>query len=77
MRGNITKRGKNSWQLKIALDVVNGNRILSAMTVGEYLRAWLSSTLTQSPKTLERYGELAERRIIPHLVPSSCKSCAR
>lgn len=47
------------------------------MTVGEYLRAWLSSTLTQSPKTLERYGELAERRIIPHLVPSSCKSCAR
>jgi integrase len=38
-----------------------------AMTVSEYLHAWLNSTLTQSPKTLERYRELAERQIIPHL----------
>jgi len=98
MRGNITKRGRNSWQLKIALGVINGKRKTryasvrgtykdaqkeltrlthaadigslpdpSAMTIGEYLHAWLSSTLTQSPKTLERYGELAERQIIPHL----------
>jgi integrase len=37
------------------------------MTVGEYLRAWLGSTLTQSPKTLERYRELTEHQIIPHL----------
>ena len=37
------------------------------MTVGEYLSAWLDSTLTQSPKTMERYRELAEHQIVPHL----------
>jgi integrase len=37
------------------------------MTVRGYLQAWLSSTLTQSPKTLERYRELATRQIIPYL----------
>jgi integrase len=39
----------------------------SAMTVREYLEVWLGSTLTQSPKTLERYRELAAHQIIPHL----------
>jgi len=37
------------------------------MTVGEYLLAWLDTTHAQSPKTLERYCELAQRQIIPHL----------
>ena len=37
------------------------------MTVGEYLLAWLDTTHAQSPKTLERYRELAQRQIIPHL----------
>jgi len=37
------------------------------MTVGEYLRAYLDSALRLSPKTLERYRELAERQVIPHL----------
>jgi integrase len=37
------------------------------MSVGEYVLRYLSTTLTQSPKTLERYTELAERQIIPHL----------
>lgn len=36
-------------------------------TISVYLRNWLASTLAQSPKTLERYRELAERQIIPHL----------
>ena len=36
-------------------------------TVAEYLRAWLDSALGMSPKTLERYRELTERQIIPHL----------
>jgi len=35
--------------------------------VTEYLRAWLNSATKQSPKTLERYGQLAEGQIIPHL----------
>jgi hypothetical protein len=39
----------------------------SSATVAEYLRSWLDSTHTQSPKTLERYHELAEHQIIPHL----------
>lgn len=37
------------------------------MTVGAYVLQWLDSTHKQSPKTLERYRELAERQIIPHL----------
>ena len=37
------------------------------MTVADYLRAYLASALNLSPKTLERYRELAERQIIPHL----------
>ena len=37
------------------------------MSVAQYLRARLDSALDLSPKTLERYGELAEHQIIPHL----------
>jgi integrase len=46
----------------------------SRTTVGEYLRDWLGlsgavdpSNKGLSPKTLERYRQLAERQIIPHL----------
>ena len=39
----------------------------SAVTVAEYVRGFLDSSVTQSPKTLERYRELAERQVIPHL----------
>jgi len=98
MRGNITRRGKNSWQLKFDVPAMDGKRqqryatvrgsyqdaqreltrLLSAAdsgtlpdpsnaTVAEYLRSWLSSAHEQSPKTLERYHELAERQVIPHL----------
>jgi integrase len=37
------------------------------MSVADYLRQWLDSAQEQSPKTLERYRELAEHQIIPHL----------
>ena len=37
------------------------------MTVAEYVRGWLNTAHEQSPKTLERYQELAERQIISHL----------
>lgn len=98
MRGNITKRGKNSWQLKFDVPSVDGKRqqryatvrgtykdaqkeltrLLSAadlgalpdpinVTLADYLRAWLDGPLGLSPKTLERYRELGERQIIPHL----------
>ena len=98
MRGNITKRGRNSWQLKFDAPAIDGKRqqryatvrgsyqdakkeltrLLaavdngtlpkpSAMTVGEYLKVWLDTTHNLSPKTRERYGELADRQITPHL----------
>src|SRR6516162_10695319 len=99
-QGNITKRGKNAWQLKFDARRENGvrftryatvkgsyqdaqkelRRLLNAAdsgtlpdpstaTVGGYLNGWLDSAHEQSPKTLERYCELAERQIIPHLGP--------
>jgi integrase len=37
------------------------------ITVGDYLRAYLDNALSLSPKTLERYRELADRQVIPHL----------
>jgi integrase len=98
MRGNITRRGKQSWQLKFDVGTIDGKRRTryatvrgtfkdaqreltrlthaadtgtlpdpTAMSLAEYLRAWLDSAHAQSPKTLERYRELAERQIIPHL----------
>jgi hypothetical protein len=98
MRGNITKRGKNSWQFKFDVAAVDGKRqqryatvkgtykdaqkeltrLLgsadegtlpdpSRSTLAEYLRAWLDGLHGLSPKTLERYRELSERQIIPHL----------
>ena len=36
-------------------------------TVAEYIRAWLDGGHGLSAKTAERYRELAERQIIPHL----------
>jgi hypothetical protein len=39
----------------------------SRVTVAEYLREWLDAGDGLSPKTLERYRELVERQIIPHL----------
>jgi integrase len=39
----------------------------SARTLADYLCAWLDSAHEQSPKTLERYKQLAHRQIIPHL----------
>lgn len=36
-------------------------------TVSDYLTAWLNSCVDRSPKTLERYRELAAHQIVPHL----------
>jgi integrase len=97
-RGNITKRGKESWQLKWDTGTLNGKRQThyatvrgtykdaqreltnqlkatddgslsepTRMTVGDFMRRWLDNAAGLSPKTLERYRELAERQIIPHL----------
>ena len=39
----------------------------STATVTAYLRAWLDGATQVSPRTLERYRELAEGQIVPHL----------
>ncbi len=39
----------------------------TAATVGDYLASWLDTATGRSPKTLERYGELAANQIAPHL----------
>lgn len=39
----------------------------STVTIAEYLRGWLDTDVDLSPKTLERYRQLAEQQIIPHL----------
>lgn len=39
----------------------------SSVTITEYLRAWLAGEHGLSPKTAERYRELAEGQVIPHL----------
>lgn len=39
----------------------------STMTAAEYLRGWLDTDSSLSPKTVERYRQLAEQQIIPHL----------
>jgi integrase len=102
MKGNITRRGANSWRLKFDLDrdpktgkrlsrfvTVRGTkkdaqaelaRLLAAQdagtlvepsktTVADYMRSWIdtATTLTLSPKTAERYRQLINRQIIPHL----------
>ena len=98
MRGNITRRGKDSWQLKFDVPAVDGKRqqryatvrgsrqdaqkeltrLLAASdtgalpdpsnaTVAEYVASWLDSAHEQSPKTLERYRELAKQQIYPHI----------
>ena len=98
MRGSITKRGKNSWQIKYDLPRDHGvrrqryatvtgtykdaqralTRLLgtvdagthvdpSQMTLAEYLQAFFAVPAKVSLKTLERYLELAEKQIVPHL----------
>jgi len=39
----------------------------SKLTVAAYLRGWLEHNPDLSPKTLERYRQLAEQQIIPYL----------
>lgn len=39
----------------------------SALTVAEYFRAWMRDEHSLSAKTRERYGQLIEQQLIPHL----------
>ena len=39
----------------------------SKLTLADYLRQWLDNSHELSPKTTERYRQLAEQQIVPHL----------
>src|SRR5262245_83078 len=99
-RGNITRRGKNSWRLKFDVGTdASGKRLTryvtvkgkrqdaqreltrllreadagtlpepSKTTIAEHLREWLEGPMHGlSPKTVERYRQLAAQQIVPHL----------
>jgi integrase len=98
MRGNVTRRGKSSWRLKIEresdipgkrkihYETVRGTRKdaekrltdllkqndtgtlvdASKETVAGHVRAWIKSAKI-TPKTRERYGQLCEAQIVPHI----------
>lgn len=63
-----TKKDAQRELIHLLAEVENGTAVdPSRVTVAEYLRTWLDSGESLSPKTLERYRQLAERQIIPHL----------
>jgi len=66
----VTFRGtKRAAQVELA-DAAGGNLVEpSKLTLSEYLRSWVSiaEATAVSPKTAERYRQLIERQIIPHL----------
>lgn len=63
-----TKRQAQGELIRLLAEVENGTSVdPSRITVAEYLRGWLDRDTDLSPKTLERYRQLAERQVIPHL----------
>jgi integrase len=63
-----TKRAAQAELRRLLAEVEAGTAVdPSNVTVTDYLRGWLGSDRDLSPKTLERYRQLAERQIIPHL----------
>jgi len=63
-----TKKDAQRELTRLLAEVENGTAVEpSRLTVAEYLREWLGADEGLSPKTLERYRQLAEQQIIPHL----------
>jgi integrase len=61
---------KDAQKHKSRLLVANDSGTLAdpdKATVGSYLATWLDGAHDLSPKTLERYRELAKHQIVPHL----------
>ena len=65
----MNETGFNATPRLRMLHAADRERTLSRLrlraTLAEYLRSWLDGTSGLSPKTLERYCELAERQINP------------
>jgi integrase len=66
VRGTKRAAQERLTQLLAARD--NGTAVApSTVTIADYLRDWLDNDRDLSPKTRERYRQLAEQQIIPHL----------
>src|SRR5216683_4432118 len=67
-----TKKDAQRELIRLLSEVENGTSIdPSKLMLTEYLRNWLDGANDLSPKTLERYRQLAEQQIIPHLGASA------
>jgi integrase len=63
-----TKKEARNELIRLLAEVENGTAVdPSRVTIAEYLRGWLDNDRDLSPKTRERYMQLSERQIIPHL----------
>jgi integrase len=63
-----TKKDAQRELIRLLGEIENGTAVdPTRITVAEYLRGWLDTDEGLSPKTLERYRQLAEQQIIPHL----------
>jgi integrase len=63
-----TKKEAQSELVRILAQLENGTAVdPSKITVADYFRGWLENDTDLSPKTLERYRQLAEQQVIPHL----------
>jgi integrase len=64
--GSLTEARKELRRLLKSAD--DGAHVApNKITLAEYLRGWLDGASELSPKTLERYRQLAEQQIMPHL----------
>lgn len=63
-----TKREAETKLAELITAAENGVYVTpDRLTLGDYLRAWLEAPVSLSPKTVERYRQLSEQQIIPHL----------
>lgn len=63
-----TKRDAQKALINALHAVEHGTHVdPTAVTVAEYVRGWLAAPGDITPKTAERYLQLAEQQIIPHL----------
>ncbi len=63
-----TEKDAQRELVRLLAEVENGTSVdPSSVTIAEYLRGWLDADSDLSPKTKERYRQLVERQIVPHL----------
>jgi len=63
-----TKKAAQAEMIRLLAEIDNGTGVdPSKITVAEYVRTWMDGATHLAPKTAERYRELAEHQIIPHL----------